>query len=89
MPEKTLISKFKGHRAAELKKVTKTERPSIVTLRGKTLFHVEPIVASSAPAVRLGTKRGKAKLKRDLVKFDFSKEWEIEKEWSRMRLNES
>ena len=72
-----LISDFKAHCIAELKKVSRTGQPLIVTLRGKPIARVEAVHSAGASAVKLGSKRGRATAKRDLVKFDFSKEWEM------------
>ena len=77
MPREMLISEFKAHCIAELKRVNQTGQPLIVTLRGKPIARVEPIRPQKEPAVKLGTRRGQAKIKRDLVRFDFSSEWEM------------
>jgi prevent-host-death family protein len=77
MARKILISEFKAHCIAELKRVSKTGQPLIVTLRGKPLARVEPVAAENEPAVKLDSKRGRASVKRDLVKFDFTDDWEM------------
>ena len=77
MAKEMLISNFKAHCIAELKKVHKTGQPLIVTLRGEPIARVEAVRAAGKPVVRLGSKRGKASIKRDLLEFDFSKEWEM------------
>ena len=77
MVRELLISDFKARCIAELKRVRRTGQPLIVTLRGKPIARVEAVHAPDEPAVNLGSKRGCASMKRDLVKFDFSKEWEM------------
>jgi antitoxin (DNA-binding transcriptional repressor) of toxin-antitoxin stability system len=77
MAKEMLISNFKAHCIAELKRVHETGQPLIVTLRGKPIARVEAVRAAGQPAVKLGSKRGRASIKRDLVKFDFSNEWEM------------
>jgi antitoxin (DNA-binding transcriptional repressor) of toxin-antitoxin stability system len=57
--------------------VNQTGQPLIVTLRGKPIVRVEAVHPREEPVVKLGSKRGRANVKCDLVKFDFSKEWEM------------
>jgi prevent-host-death family protein len=77
MAKEMLISEFKAHCIAELKRVHRTGQPLIVTLRGKPIARVESVSAPGEKAIKLGSKRGKARIKRDLVKFDFSRDWEM------------
>ena len=77
MAREILISEFKAHCIAELKRVSRTRQPLIVTLRGKPLARVEPVISEDEPAVKLNSRRGRASVKRDLVKFDFTDEWEM------------
>ena len=77
MPRQMLISEFKAHCIAELKRVQQTGQPLIVTLRGKPIARVEAVRSPDEPAVRLGSRRGHARAKRDLVTFDFSDDWEM------------
>lgn len=77
MAREMLISVFKARCLAELKRVRQTGQPLIVTLRGKPIVKVEAVRTPDEPAVRLGSKRGLARTKRDLVNFDFSQEWEM------------
>ncbi len=72
-----LISDFKARCIAELKKVRHTGQPLVVTLRGKPLVRVEAIHGPDTPTVRLGSKRGGARVKGDLVKIDLSKDWDM------------
>lgn len=77
MAKEMLISEFKARCIAELKRVNQTGQPLVITLRGKPIARVEAVGSSDEPAVKLGTRRGHASIKRDLVKCDFSDEWEI------------
>ena len=77
MARKILISEFKAHCIAELKRVSRTGQPLIVTLRGKPLARVEPVPSQDGPEVKLDSKRGRAAVRRDLVKFDFTDDWEM------------
>jgi len=77
MAKEILISDFKAHCIAELKRVHRTGQPLIVTLRGKPIARVEPIRTEDEAAIKLGSRRGNARIKRDLVKIDFSREWEM------------
>ena len=62
---------------AELKRVNRTRQPLIVTLRGKPLARVEPVSPPNEPPVKLDSRRGRISVKRDLVKFDFTDQWEM------------
>jgi prevent-host-death family protein len=77
MPKEILISQFKARCIAELKRVQQTGQPLIVTRRGTPIARVEAVRAASGPAVRLGSRRGHATSRRDLVRFDFTDEWEM------------
>ena len=77
MAKEMLISEFKARCIAELKQVHETGRPLIVTLRGKPIARVEAVRPAGEPAVKLGSRRGRARIRRGLVKFDFSNEWEM------------
>ncbi|PYI82654.1 MAG: hypothetical protein DME26_16930 [Verrucomicrobia bacterium] len=77
MAKEMLISQFKARCIAELKRVQQTGQPLVVTLRGKPIARVEAVRSKHEPAVKLGSRRGQAIIKRDLVKIDFSDEWEM------------
>lgn len=77
MPKAILISEFKARCIAEIKRVHRTGQPLVVTLRGKPIARIEPIRSPDEPAVRLGTRRGQAQFRGDIVKFDFSDDWEM------------
>ena len=72
-----LISEFKAHCIAEIKKVHRTGRALTITLRGKPIAQVVPFLAKGEPAVKLGSRPGDAVIKRDLAQVDFAGEWEI------------
>jgi antitoxin (DNA-binding transcriptional repressor) of toxin-antitoxin stability system len=72
-----LISDFKAHCIAEIKKVHRTGRALTITLRGKPIAQVVPLLGKDEPAVKLGSRPGEAVIKRDLAQFDFADEWEI------------
>ena len=76
MANKILISEFKARCIEEMKRVQRTGQPLVVTLRGKPLVRVEAIDAPEQSVV-LGSKRGRARLTRDLITFDFSSEWDM------------
>ena len=77
MVKEMLISEFKAKCISVLRRVHQTGRPLVVTIRGKPIARVEAVRAANEPYVKLGTRRGQARAKRDLVKFDFSGEWEM------------
>ena len=77
MAKEMLISRFKARCIAELKRVHQTGQPLTVTLRGKPIARVEAVRRRGEPAVKLGGRRGQASVKRDLVTFDFGKDWEM------------
>jgi len=72
-----LISKFKAHCIAEIKKVHRTGKALTITLRGKPIALVTPLSEGGEPAVKLGSRPGDAVIKRDLAQVDFADEWEI------------
>lgn len=77
MAKEMLISEFKAHCIAEIKRVHRTRQPLTVTLRGKPIARVEPILSPGEPAVKLGSRPGRVRSRRNLVSFDFSGEWEM------------
>jgi antitoxin (DNA-binding transcriptional repressor) of toxin-antitoxin stability system len=72
-----LISKFKARCIAEIRKVHRTGKALIITLRGEPIAQVVPLFPKGEPVVTLGSRRGRAVIKRDLAKIDFAKEWEM------------
>ena len=79
MAKEILISEFKARCIAELKRVNRTGQPLIVTLRGKPIARVEAAGDRSEPSVKLGARRGNLRMTVDLVKVDFSDDWEMNK----------
>jgi antitoxin (DNA-binding transcriptional repressor) of toxin-antitoxin stability system len=77
--ETMLISEFKTHAIATLKRVQKTGQPILVTIRGKSVAEILPPPEEQALGVRLGTGKGlmrKRPTARELIEQDFSEEWE-------------
>ena len=72
-----LISEFKAHCIAEIKKVHRSGRALTITLRGKPIAQVVPLLPKGEPAVKLGSRPGDAVIKRDLAEVDFTDEWEV------------
>ncbi len=75
--ESFLISEFKAHCIKLLKQVHSSGKPIVVTLRGEPLVRIIPAAKAGQARVRLGNKHGSAVFKGDLVRFDFSEEWDI------------
>jgi len=71
-----LVSEFKAKCIAALKEVQRTREPMLITLRGKPLATVQP-VDLPGQGKRLGSLRGAMTLRRDLVKIDTTKDWDI------------
>ena len=72
-----LISKFKAHCIAEIKEVHRSGRALTITLRGKPIAQVVPLLPKDEPAVKLGSRPGEAVITQDLAQVDFADEWEI------------
>jgi prevent-host-death family protein len=75
--ERVLISEFKARCIELIKRVQATRQPLIVTLRGRPLAKVVPLENGEETGVKLGTRIGNAIFKDDIVHFDFSDEWEM------------
>jgi prevent-host-death family protein len=75
--ERILISEFKARCIELLKRVQATRQPLIVTLRGQPLAKVVPFEEGAEAGVKLGSRIGNAIFKGDIVHFDFSDEWEV------------
>jgi prevent-host-death family protein len=71
-----LVSEFKAKCISALKEVQRTREPMLITLRGKPLVTVQP-VALPGRGKRLGGLRGRMSIRRDLVKVDTSKDWDM------------
>lgn len=71
-----LISEFKAKCIAALKEIRETRQPMMVTLRGKPLVIIEPAEVRGSQK-QLGGLKGRMSIRRDLVKIDSSKDWEM------------
>ncbi len=71
-----LVSEFKAKCIATLKEVQRTREPMLVTLRGKPLATVQP-VAPPGRRKRLGGLRGRMTIRRDLIKMDTTRDWDM------------
>lgn len=70
-----ILSTFKANCIALLREAQRTSQPIIVTRRGKPLARIEPLHEPS-PTRRLGTQRGRMRIKGDIVHADFAADWE-------------
>jgi prevent-host-death family protein len=75
--QRVLISEFKARCIELIKRVRATRQPLIVTLRGQPVAKVVPFEEGGETGVKLGTRIGHAIFKDDIVHFDFSDEWEM------------
>jgi prevent-host-death family protein len=71
-----LVSEFKAKCIAALKEVQRTREPMLITLRGKPLVTVQP-VEGRGPGKRFGGLKGRMIIRRDLVKADTTRDWEM------------
>jgi prevent-host-death family protein len=71
-----LVSEFKAKCIAILKDVQRTRQPVLVTLRGKPLAAVQP-VKDRPRRKRLGALKGRMVIRRDLVRIDTTRDWEM------------
>jgi prevent-host-death family protein len=72
-----LVSEFKAKCIGLLKQVQKTKKPLVVTLRGKPLARVEPIVQPKK-RVRLGALKGWMEIKGDIIHSNLEKDWLVQ-----------
>ena len=72
-----LVSEFKAKCIGLLKQVQKTKKPLVVTLRGKPLARVEPIVQPKK-RVRLGALKGWMEIKGDIIHSSMEKDWLVQ-----------
>ena len=72
-----LVSEFKAKCIGLLKEVQKTKKPLVVTLRGKPLARVEPIVQPKK-RVRLGALKGWMEIKGDIVRSDIERDFLVQ-----------
>ena len=71
------VSEFKAKCIGLLKQVQKTKKPLVVTLRGKPLARVEPIVQPKK-RVRLGALKGWMEIKGDIVRSDIERDFLVQ-----------
>jgi len=71
------VSEFKAKCIGLLKEVQKTKKPLVVTLRGKPLARVEPIVQPKK-RVRLGALKGWMEIKGDIVRSDIERDFLVQ-----------
>ena len=71
------VSEFKAKCIGLLKEVQKTKKPLVVTLRGKPLARVEPIVQPKK-RVRLGALKGWMEIKGDIIHSTMEKDWLVQ-----------
>ena len=72
-----LISEFKAKCIGMLKDVQKTKEPILVTLRGKPIARVEPVVKPKK-RIRLGALKGWMEIKGDIIHSDIEKDWLVQ-----------
>jgi prevent-host-death family protein len=71
-----IISEFKAKCISVLKEAQRSRQAVVVTLRGKPLARVEPIV-ENLPERRLGALKGRMKVVGDIVHADTAEDWEM------------
>ena len=71
-----LVSDFKAKCIAVLKEVQRSGEPVVVTLRGRPVARVEPLT-HGAQRKQLGSLKGSMRLRRDLVRSDTTRDWEM------------
>jgi prevent-host-death family protein len=75
--ERVLISEFKAKCIELIKRVQATRQPLIVTLRGQPVAKVVPFEEGGETGVKLGSRIGNASFKGEIVHFEFSDEWQM------------
>ena len=73
-----VISEFKAKCIRVVKDVNRRKQPLMLTLRGTPIATVEPIKNQTGKRI-LGSMKGSMKISGDIVKTDFSAEWEMNK----------
>ena len=71
-----LVSDFKATCIAVLKEVERTREPVVVTLRGRPMVRVEPLTGG-AQGKRLGVLKGAMRIRRNLVRIETTKDWDM------------
>jgi prevent-host-death family protein len=70
------VSEFKARCLAVLKEVQRTREPLLITLHGKPLAILQPVESPGA-GKRLGGLKGRMTIRRDLVKIDTTRDWDM------------
>jgi len=73
-----VISEFKAKCIRMVKDVNRRKQPLLLTIRGIPVATVEPIKSPTGKRI-LGSVKGSMKISGDIVKTDFSDEWELNK----------
>ena len=71
-----LVSDFKAKCIAVIKDVQRSGEPVVVTLRGQPMARVEPFAAGTQRK-QLGTLKGTMRIRRDLIRSDTTRDWEM------------
>ncbi len=71
-----LVSKFKAKCIAILKDVQRSGEPVVVTLRGRPMARVVPF-SDGADGKQLGLLKGSMRIRRDLLRSDTTRDWEM------------
>ncbi len=72
-----LISDFKAKCIGMLKQVQKSGEPLTVTLRGRPIARVEPVLEKSKE-IRLGALKGSIEIRGDIIRSDMEKDWLVQ-----------
>jgi hypothetical protein len=71
-----VISEFKAKCIRVVKDVNRSKQPLLLTLRGIPVATVEPIKIQTGKRI-LGNVKGAMKISGDIVKTDFSNDWDM------------
>ncbi|MFA6291578.1 MAG: hypothetical protein WC637_07335 [Victivallales bacterium] len=71
-----VISEFKAKCIRVVKDVNRRKQPLLLTIRGIPVATVEPIKSQTGKRI-LGSVKGSMKISGDIVKTDFSGDWEM------------
>lgn len=73
-----VISEFKAKCIRVVKDVNRRKQPLLLTIRGIPVATVEPIRSQTGKRI-LGNVKGAMKISGDIVKTDFSGDWEMDR----------
>lgn len=71
-----LVSEFKAKCIGILKDVQRSGEPVVVTLRGRPMARVVPI-SDETQRKQLGLLKGSMRIRRDLLRSDTTRDWEM------------